>query len=79
MVFSEKCRLILRLRTQFQALLASSRHENSVEMTLVESHPKNVGPTERFRAIPSSLFAFAARFLSRLAEKGSSQSMQKPN
>jgi hypothetical protein len=42
-------------------LLALRRHENYVEVTLLESHPQNVGRTKRFRGIPGSLFAFAAQ------------------
>jgi len=42
-------------------LLALSRHENYVEVTLLESHPQNVGRTKQFRGIPGSLLAFAAQ------------------
>ena len=42
-------------------LLALRRHENYVEVTLLESHPQNVGRTKRFRGIAGSLFAFAAQ------------------
>jgi hypothetical protein len=42
-------------------LVALRRHENYVEVTLLESHPQNVGRTKRFRGIPGSLFAFAAQ------------------
>jgi hypothetical protein len=42
-------------------LLALRRHQNYVEVTLLESHPQNVGRAKRFRGVPGSLFAFAAQ------------------
>ena len=42
-------------------LLALRRHENYVEVTLLESDPRDVGRSKRFRGIPGSLFAFAAQ------------------
>jgi hypothetical protein len=42
-------------------LVALKRCDGYVEVTLLESHPSNVGRTKRFRGIPGSLFAFAAK------------------
>jgi hypothetical protein len=46
------------------------RHENYVEVTLLESHPENIGQSKRFRGIPGSLFAFAARLSFELGGEG---------
>jgi hypothetical protein len=42
-------------------LLAIRRHDNYVEVTLLESLPGSVGRTKKFVGIPGSLFAFAAQ------------------
>lgn len=42
-------------------LLALRRHDNYVEVTLLESHPQNVGRIKEFRGIAGSLLAFAAQ------------------
>jgi hypothetical protein len=42
-------------------LLALRRHAKYVEVTLVESDPRNVGKNKIFRGVPGSLFAFAAQ------------------
>jgi len=53
-----------------QGLLALKRHKNYVEVTLLESHPQNVGRTKRFRGIPGCLFAFAARLSIEIGGEG---------
>ena len=45
---------------QILGLLALRRHKKYVEVTLLESHPQQVGKTKTVRGIPGSLFAFAA-------------------
>ena len=51
-------------------LLALRRHQNYVEVTLLESHPQNVGRTKKFRGIPGSLFAFAAQLSFEIGGEG---------
>ncbi len=42
-------------------LLALTRNENFVEVTLLESNPRNVGRKKKLRGVPGSLLAFAAQ------------------
>lgn len=51
-------------------LLALKRCENYVEVTLLESHPRNVGPTKRFQGVAGSLLAFAAQLSFQLGGDG---------
>ena len=51
-------------------LLALRRCESYIEVTLVESHPRHVGRTKRFRGIPGSLFAFAAQLSFEIGGQG---------
>ena len=52
-------------------LLALRRHENYVEdLTLLESDPRDVGRSKRFRGIPGSLFAFAAQLSFEIGGEG---------
>jgi hypothetical protein len=51
-------------------LLALQRCANYVEVTLLESHPEQVGRTKQFRGIADSLFAFAAQLSFELGGAG---------
>jgi len=51
-------------------LLGLIRRENYVEVTLLESHPRNVGRTKRFQGIAGSLFVFAAQLSFKLGGDG---------
>lgn len=42
-------------------LLGLRRHVDHVEVILLESHPRNVGKTKKYKGIPGSLLAFAAQ------------------